>query len=255
MVFAVGRGGTEMISFVELQSSRLQLCIFHCNVFRLRKLEKIRKWKLTGQRAFGWAGPWKGPRWHVLWVMDHGWRIIERKWILSWQNIWSTNASFQRISCRRRESERKKKPSVAECRFSPNWKRLINHGRCMLKNTMRQLRHVSFKDWHALRFTTTQKTISFKDFPSYKKSRIFPCRNISYPNGRRKASLPGQRGWETASWSRPERRKRTPVDGWHPIGNLVMESCGRGIPKNLSWSWWALNFSVGEVFGKTLLFL
>ena len=49
--FAVGRGGTEMISFVELQSSRLQLCIFHCNVFRLRKLEKIRKWKLYGSKS------------------------------------------------------------------------------------------------------------------------------------------------------------------------------------------------------------
>jgi len=51
---------------------------------------------------------------------------------------------------------RRNRPSLSAF-FSPNWKRLINHGRCMLKNTMRQLRHVSFKDWHALRFTSTQK--------------------------------------------------------------------------------------------------
>lgn len=58
---------------------------------------------------------------------------------------------------------RRNRPSLSAV-FSPNWKRLINHGRCMLKNTIWQLRHVSFKDWHALRFTSTQKLNFFKRF-------------------------------------------------------------------------------------------
>ena len=56
---------------------------------------------------------------------------------------------------------RRNRPSLSAF-FGPNWKRLINHG--MLKNTMRQLRHVSFKDWHALRFTSTQKLFFLKRF-------------------------------------------------------------------------------------------